>query len=285
MSTISVTAERIFNVLILAGVVVQILFYLIGKDFFRDVVNQYRLRCLLLALGLMGTGFGLLSLEKQPIGVSGWLTVLSESLEGHGLTTRTMAACLVIGFGAVFVALWAFCVACLPRHPSSFSGSKAIQEAVNYYVRKLRGGLDYAHVGAQFVANSETALTPAHEIIAEATCDNALAEHLRLICITDRTGAEQVLAWRQVAERLLSRIDLSNQDTAEARQGTHCKRVYDLRFGGLMMAFARAPGHPHGSVYVFAAALDQQQMKNGSAERHFDLLVRALRECLGTSEW
>lgn len=247
------------------------------KQFLMRAVNPHRTAWLLAGLTCLWFGIGLLRLESSSWEPHEMVALLASLVTDAPLSTRGKVAVISVLLGLLFVVLVSWCHFNYPRDPSTFRRPNQRAKAFRYYVGALRGGLDYAVLMRPGRARMEERFEPKHIRRAIEHVPRVPGKEVRVA----RTVDDQVAFWRATAERIhesMSQLDLA---IAPAHQGTNRRIVFDTEYGGLFFAYLRPPmpGNADSEpVYLFAAALSQEALNLKSADQHFDLLLKALKQ-------
>ena len=97
----------------------------------------------------------------------------------------------------------------------------------------------------------------------------------------ERTLDDQVAYWRATAERIHGSMGQMDEIIAPAHQGGNRRLVFDTEYGAMYFVYLRPPAQGAADpdpLFLFAAALDQAAVNLKSADLHFDLLMRALKQ-------
>jgi hypothetical protein len=248
--------------------VVYVLLTALGKRrFLTRAVNPHRGVWALGGLGLLFVGYSLLAWQAKS-----WTPERTTPLL-ESLFLEQKAPAYVIGsasallLGVCFLLMTVWCLARLPRDPTTFRRNDT-QKAVRYYTRR-RGGLDFATVLAVTRDGTVNVLGEAvHKRQADVTLQDLPGKP---------TLAQQLDRWRRLALELHRGMSTLDALVQPAGQGGNCRIVFDVKIGGLAFRYLDRPADPAvPSVFAFGTTLDQREMTTKAMEHHFDLLFDAL---------
>jgi hypothetical protein len=208
------------------------------------------------------------------------LELLHDLIGKERAKSEVVGAVSLLTFGAAITLTWLWCWLFLPRSPLTFSPNpkdvlKEYARAVRHYTR-WAGGLDFAMLCR--VRNG--ALEPVAESVSERDIKRGL---VRLPGGT--TDPARVLqqreAWRALAGDLVTKWPDLNRLLQPAGQGKNVAVHFDVRYGAVyaeMIDEEHDPtcGSPVG-VFLFAASLNEHEVKSLNAAKHFTLLGQAVR--------
>jgi hypothetical protein len=219
-----------------------------------------------------------LRLEAGSWSPDAWLATLAALVTDAPLSTRGKLASVATLLGLLFMVLVVWCKLNFPRDPMSFHTPKQRRKAMNYYVARLRGGLDYAVLMRADGSRVEESSYDKHIRYTITHMPQVLAPDGARVT---RTINDQINFWREAAQNLHRQIGLLNSVMVPAHQGGNRRFVFDLEYGGIFFAYLRVPipGQPDGeAMFLFASTLSQAAMNSKQADQHFDLLFRALKQ-------
>jgi hypothetical protein len=238
------------------------------RHFLERAVNPHRLAWLLAAVSVFGSGVGLLRWEAKSSDPSVWGPLLGRLVSHDPTPPSVKAASVALLLGVMFAGLVAWSTVTLPRDPSTFRRPQDQARAVRYYGAKLWGGLDYALL---FRGDGSR--------VTEAVSRRRVESRVKLLP-PPRTLDDQVRFWRETASRVAARLGELDALIEPAGHGHNRQISFDTEFCGFFFRVLEPPGRQGPSdtgLYLFAATLDQGEMDNLRAERHFRLLLEALR--------
>ena len=232
-------------------------------------------------------------------GAYGWLKVAAYRNPGvakwellHRLVTEEKAPPEVVGGASMLVfalsvlLLAGWCWWTLPRAPQGFNPNpgdlvREYRKALGHYVR-WSGGLDFALLCE--VRNGTL------QVIAAGTDDRQILKGLNRLpgLHTDLKGkhtasdvADQKRIWTDLALTVFTKWPLLNEWVYPARHGKNVALTFDLRYGAVFAEMVEEEPAPPGGdsigIFLFAAALNQYEVNNLTATRHFSNLSQAIR--------
>ena len=232
-------------------------------------------------------------------GAYGWLRVAALRNPGstqfellHRLVTEEKAPPEVVGgasmlvFAGSIVLLAGWCWWTLPRAPQTFNANPTdlVREycrALKHYVR-WSGGLDFAILCE--IRNGEL------QVIATGTDDREILQGLNRLpgLHTDLKGkhtvtdvAEQKRIWTDLALSVFGKWPTLNGWLYPSRHGKNVAITFDLRYGAIFAEMVEEEPAPPGGdsigIFLFAVAMNQYEVNNFTAMRHFANLSGAVR--------
>jgi hypothetical protein len=247
------------------------------RNFLTKAVNPYRGSWLFAGFTCLWCGVGLLRIEAKSWSPTEIGEVLQALVTDKPLSTQGKAAAVAILLGLLLCILVVWCYFNFPRDPITFRTPKQRAQAMQYYISKLQGGLDYAVL-----------MRPDGERIDEAWHEGHIREAMpHLSRITDgdgtkvhRTFDDQISFWRSAAENMPKSLERLDECVAGAHQGGNRRIIFDTEYGGLFFAYLRPPekNSDGEELFLVAATLSQSAMNTKQADVHFDLMMRALRQ-------
>lgn len=209
------------------------------------------------------------------------LELLHDLLGKEQAKPEVVGAVSLLIFGLAIVLTWLWCWMFLPRSPMTFSSNpndliKEYARAVRHYTR-WTGGLDFAMLSRVCVGE----LRP----LTEGACDRDIRRGLARmpggIVPTPDTVAIQKQAWRDLAADLVKRWADLDALLQPAHQGKNVAVSFDVRYGAVYAEMIDEEADPAGGppigVFLFAASLNEHEVKSLAAARHFTLLGQAVR--------
>jgi len=272
-----------------AAIVYLLFNYLISFGSGRPLVewiNPGRRYLPLLAASLVAGAYGLLRIAALRNPGTSQLELL------HRLVTQEKAPAEVVGgmsmlvFAASILLLAGWCFWKLPRAAQGFNANPAdlVKEygrALRHYVR-WNGGLDFAVLCE--VRNG------ALQVIAGGAEDKDILRGLNRLpgLHTDLKGkhtlsdvAAQKQIWIDLALTLFQKWPTLNEWVYPARHGKNVAITFDLRYGAVFAEMVEEEPAPPGgdsiSIFLLAVALNQFEVNNLTAMRHFATLSQAVR--------
>jgi len=268
--------------LVVVGVFVSGLYGLIvalsgRKHFLSTGVNPYRMAWVLSAISAISFGRGLLWWESHHQDTT-TLDLLKLLVSEGATPARVKVAAVSIVLGLVLLSLVLWCLIKLPRDPSTFRRPQDQQRAFDYYVLKLKGGLDYAILADQ---NGNARVMAADE----KQIQKRLAYYPNLTgpdgtAIGERNAKQQIVFWHETAKMLHQQMEVLDKIVGPARQGRNRRILFDVQYGGFYFVYLRLPDprDTHaGCLYLFGATLNQEEINHKASDHHFDMLLAALR--------
>lgn len=267
----------LFVVLAIGSGLYAIVVALAGRrHFLLRGVNPYRGTWLVAAVSVLWVGLSLMRWEAGTWELPAWGHLFSQLVTDTPTPPRVKAASVALLFGLLLITLVVWCVATLPRDPSTFADPEDRKKAFRYYVSQLRGGLDFAVLE---MGDGERLEEEANLRQIASFC-----HHLPKVKLADevprlRTPIDQVEFWRQAAQQIHARMNDLDALIEVAHHGHNHNLVFDTEYGGLFFRYVRLPD-PREKVdtglYLFGATLNQAEMTNGRAQQQFQLLLDAL---------
>jgi hypothetical protein len=213
---------------------------------------------------------------------AGMLDLLHDLVGKEQAKPEVVGAVSLLIFGLAILMTWLWCWLFLPRSPLTFSANpkdllKEYARAVRHYVR-WAGGLDFA---ALYRVRAGVL-----EPLAEASSDKEVRRGLaRLPTGGGPVPAEaadgQKQAWRDLAADLVKRWPELDALLRPARQGRNVAISFDVRYGAVYAEMIDEEPDPAGGppvgVFLFAASLNEHEVKSLAAAKHFTLLGQAVR--------
>jgi hypothetical protein len=245
------------------------------RHFLIKGVNPYRITWLMASVSVLWVGLSLMRWEAGNWDVQKWAELFAQLVSDAPTPVRVKVASLALFFALLLCGLVVWCVVFFPRDPSTFRTPKDRKSAFRYYVR-LRGGLDFALLS---LGDGERLVEEADMRQIEAWCENLPKVQIGSEPPRLRTAEDQVEFWRQLASRIHERMKDLDQLVELAHQGHNRRLVFDCEYGGIFFRYLRLPDPAKKvdtGLYLFGATLNQTEMSNGRAERHFQLLLEAL---------
>lgn len=246
------------------------------RQFLIKAVNPHRLTWLIAGVSVLWVGLSLMRWEAQGWDAYKWARLFTQLVSEAPTSVRVKIASVALFFGLVLIVLVLWCVVVLPRDPSTFRRPEDRRAAFRYYVRWLRGGLDFALLG---LGDGEVLEQEASPRQIQACCVNLPKVKVGDEPPRHRTAQDQIELWRQVAARVHHRMRDLDALVEGASQGHNRRLVFDCEYGGMFFRYLRLPdptSELDTGLYLFAATLNQAEMLNGRAEHHFHLLLDAL---------
>jgi hypothetical protein len=245
------------------------------QQFLLKAVNPHRVTWLIAAVSVLWVGLSLMRWEAGSWDVNDWVPLLRQLVSEEPTSSRVKVASLALLFGVLLTVLVVWCVLFYPRDPTTFRRPGDRRAALRYYVRSLRGGLDFAQLrlGDGEVLEEEAAM---HQV--QAWCVN-LPKVKGDAGARPRTAEDQVAFWREMAARIHQRMKDLDGLVAAANQGHNRRLVFDCEFGGLFFRYLRPPdpaSEVDTGLYLFAATLNQTEVTTGREGQHFQMLLEAL---------
>lgn len=211
--------------------------------------------------------------------------LLMHLVTDHEAMPEVIGAVSFVSFGLAVLVLAGFCWFTLPRSPKTFSPDPRdllaeFRRATRHYVR-WRGGLDFAVL-------CEVRIDVV-QVIAEGASDKAILRGLNRLpgVHTDMSGKQtsdinvQKQIWREMAENIFHKWKNFNEVVATTRQGSNISVCFDLRYGAIFAEMIEEPSEGDGGLdvglFLFAASLNQHEVTNLAAARHFAMLGEAIR--------
>ncbi len=264
-------------VAVISGLYALIIAIARQKHFLTQAVNPYRRSWLIAGFSLMWVGIGLLRLEAHSWNIAEWRPIIGALVTDKPMSIQAKMATVAIFGGLSFLLVLLWCRLSLPRDPSTFCKPEDRSRAFHYYISKLHTGLDYAVL-----------MRNGGEILEEAWCEAEILRRLeflpRLECAAGvkrvRSLPDQLAAWRATAISIHKTMDTLDGITGPAKQGPNMRMVFDVEYGGLFFICLQLPDSREKNpdhYYLFAATLNQTEMNNKTADRHFAMLVQSLR--------
>jgi hypothetical protein len=247
------------------------------RNFLAQAVNPHRGSWLITAATALWVGVSLLRWEAHSWDLDEWGRLLSQLVTDARTPPRVKVASVAIFLAALFAGLVAWCWLVLPRDPITFRRPQDRRRAFRYYVTKLPGGLDYALLACGDGERLEEAV--------DARAIQRMCPHLPKVQPDGepprvRTPDDQVRFWREMADRLHTRMSELDALIEDAHHGRNRRLVFDAEYGGFFFKYLRLPD-PRNKIdtglYLFAATLNQEEMDSQSADQHFHLLLRAVQ--------
>lgn len=247
------------------------------RHFLTRAVNPHRGPWLLAGATAFWVGLGLLRLESPSWEPRELGRVLLSLVTDAPLSTRGKVAVVSVLLGGMFLFLVAWCRINFPRDPATFAQLNQRGKALRYYVAGLKGGLDYAVLMRPGGDRLEEAFEQRHirKTLPQLPRVQGPTERL------ERTLDDQVAYWRATAERIHGSMGQMDEIIAPAHQGGNRRLVFDTEYGAMYFVYLRPPAAGAADpdpVFLFAAALDQAAVNLKTADMHFDLLMRALKQ-------
>lgn len=247
------------------------------RQFLLKAVNPHRLTWLLAAVSVLWVGLSLMRWEAGSWDLRTWGGLFAQLISDAPTPPRVKVASVAIFFGASLAGLVLWCTVVHPRDPTAFRRPEHRAAAFRYYVVRLGGGLDYAMLALGDGQRLEEGFN--------RTQVARWCSHLPKVAPEGqpprvRTPEDQLEVWRQLAARLHERMKELDALIEPARQGYHRGLIFDAEYGGMFFRYLRSPDprDPVSSgLYLFAATLNQEEMNSGRAERHFQLLLEAVK--------
>ena len=265
-----------------AAIVYLIFNYLITFGSGRPLVewiNPGRRFLPLLAAVMLGGAYSSLRYAKArhqvPI-----LDLLHDLVGKEQAKPEVVGAVSLITFGLAILLTWLWCWLFLPRSPLTFSPNpkdvfKEYNRAVRHYVR-WAGGLDFAALYRVRAGELES--------MAEACADRDVRRGLARLPAGAGPAtavAGQKDAWRALAADLVKRWPDLDALLRPAHQGRNVAISFDVRYGAVYAEMIDEEADPAGGqpvgVFLFAASLNEHEVKSLSAAKHFTLLGQAVR--------
>ena len=265
-----------------AAIVYLVFNYLITFGSGRPLVewiNPGRKYLPLLAAVLIGGAYSSLRYAKarhqEPM-----LDLLHDLIGKEKAKPEVVGAVSLITFGLAILLTWLWCWLFLPRSPLTFSPNpkdlvKEYGRAVRHYVR-WSGGLDFA---ALYRVRGGIL-----EPLAEAATDRDVQRGLARLPAGDCAPAgvaDQKAAWRTLAAGLVGRWPDLDALLQPAHQGKNVGISFDVKYGAVYAEMidqeADPAGGPPVGLFLFAASLNEHEVKTLNAAKHFTLLGQAMR--------
>ncbi len=266
-----------------AAIVYLIFNYLVTFGSGRPLVewiNPGRRYLPLLAVVLFGGAYSSLRFARARHQES-VLNLLHDLVGKEQAKPEVVGAVSLLTFGLAILLTWLWCWLFLPRSPLTFSPNpkdlmKEYGRAVRHYTR-WAGGLDFAVLSR--VAGGT--LGP----MAEAASDRDIRRGLGRLptggAPTPEAIAAQKDAWRALATDLVEKWADLDALLKPAHQGKNVAVSFDVRYGAVYAEMideeADPAGGPPVGVFLFAASLNEHEVKSLAAAKHFTLLGQAIR--------
>lgn len=248
------------------------------RHFLIKAVNPHRGTWLIAAVSILWVGISLLRWEATSWDLSTWGSLMSQLVTDQPTAPRVKVGSMAIFLSAVFLVLVVWCLAFLPRDPSTFRRPGDRKAAFKYYVEKLPGGLDYAQLAWGDGERLEEAADRKHI--------QQMCPHLPKIQVSEnepprtRSVEEQVQFWREMGGIIHERMSELDSLIEHAHHGRNRRIAFDAEYGGFFFKYLRLPD-PRNKIdkglYLFAATLNQEALDSQTAEEHFHLLLQALQ--------
>lgn len=251
-----------------------------------DAINPNRRFLPMAAVGLFGSAYSLLLQGAFHTGQS-QIELLRALVSQEKAVPQAVGAVSFVVFGLAVLMLWVWCVWRLPRDPRTFSQNPKdllveYRKALTHYVKWV-GGLDYAVLCE--------VRDGTHAVLAEGADDTAIARgvvrlpmygsgviHLDPV----KMATEQKDRWRLESRKVFDQIPELDELVLPVRQGKNVGLCFDVRYGAMYVEVLDRPDDT-GSVwlYLFAASMNQHEVSNSTADKHFACLAQAVRYIRG----
>lgn len=260
-----------------------------------DAINPNRHFLPVAAVGLFGSAYGLLvkgvyaaneHLQPGEPRVSQY-DLLRQLVSDEKARPEVVGAVAFVVFGLALLLLWFWCYWRLPRDPRTFSQNPKdmrveYTKALKHYV-KWEGGLDFAMLCE--------VRDGTHTVLAEGAADKDIARGVVRLPMYGsgviqldpvKMAAEQKDRWRVESRKLFDHLPELEEMVLPVRQGKTVGLCFDVRYGAMFVEILDRPDDT-GSVwlYLFAASLNQHEVGNQTAARHFAGLTQAVRHIRG----
>lgn len=251
-----------------------------------DAINPNRRFLPMAAVGLFGSAYSLLIQGSFHTGRT-QVELLHALVSQEKAVPQAVGAVSFVVFGLAVLILWVWCVWRLPRDPRTFSQNPKdmlaeYRKALTHYV-KWQGGLDFAMLCE--------VRDGTHTVLAEGTDDPSIARGLtRLPAFGSgviqldsvKMAAEQKDRWRLESRKVFDQLPELDELVLGVRQGKNVGLCFDVRYGAMFVEVLDRPDDT-GSVwlYLFAASLNQHEVSNSTAAKHFAGLSQAIRHIRG----
>ena len=251
-----------------------------------DAINPNRRFLPLAAVGLFGSAYTLLLQAAFHTGQS-QLELLHALVSKEHAVPQVVGAVAFVVFGIAVLVLWVWCVWRLPRDPRTFSQNPKdmlaeYRKALTHYV-KWGGGLDFAMLCE--------VRDGTHTVLAEGAADADIARGVsRLPAFGSgvihldpvKMATEQKDRWRLESRKVFDQLPELDELVLPVRQGKNIGVCLDVRYGAMYVEVLDRPDDT-GSVwlYLFAASLNQHEVSNSTAAKHFAGLTQAVRHIRG----
>ncbi|MCU0703737.1 MAG: hypothetical protein MUF18_07150 [Fimbriiglobus sp.] len=251
-----------------------------------DAINPNRRFLPMAAVGLFGSAYSLLVQGAFHTGQS-QADLLRALVSQEKAVPQAVGAVSLLVFGLSLLILWVWCMWRLPRDPRTFCQNPKdllaeYRKALGHYVR-WEGGLDFAMLCE--------VRDGTHILLAEGADDRDIARGVGRLPMygsgviqldPTKMATEQKDRWRLESRKLFDQLPELDDLVMPVRQGKNVGLCFDVRYGAMYVEVLDRPDDT-GSVwlYLFAASLNQHEVGNQTAAKHFAGLVQAVRHIRG----